>query len=145
MKMRLIFALAAGMMLFLTCKQYKDISSNSIRQVKPSEVAAYHPPIQVNIGWVPYQDQKLVQTGKNEWKVMKDESGKQGAVPVILINYPDSKDSIWIDMNMDNALLGKLIKHSLMTQEPIKRPFSQFFTEANCMRCHPSDVKVNFQ
>ena len=144
MKMRFILALAVVTMLFVTCKQYKDISAGSMRQVKPREVAFYHPPIQVNIGGVPYQDQKLVQTGKHEWKVEKNDDGKQGAVPVILINYPDTQDSIWIDMNMDNAMLGKLIKHSLMTQEPIKRPFATYFEEASCQRCHPADVKVDF-
>lgn len=144
MKMRFILALAATIFLFVTCKQYKDISTGSVRQVRPSEIAAYHPPITLNIGWIPYQDQKLVQTGKNEWKIQKDESGKQGAIPVILVNYADQQDTIFLDMNMDNALLGKLIKHSLMTQEPIKRPFAEYFETASCQRCHPAEVKVDF-
>lgn len=99
----------------------------------------------LNIGWVPYRDQKLVKTGKNEWKIVKTEDGKQGAVPFILVNYAGSNDTLFLDMNMDNAMLGKLIKHSLMTQEPIKRPFTEFFETASCQRCHPAEVKVDFE
>ncbi len=144
MKMRLVFLILGATFLFVTCTQYREIQPTRTRNMQPSEVAAYHPPITLNIGWVPYQDQKLVKTGKNEWKIVKTEAGKQGAVPFILVNYADSKDTIFLDMNMDNAMLGKLIKHSLMTQEPIRRPFTEFFEVASCQRCHPAEVKVDF-
>jgi hypothetical protein len=55
-----------------------------------------------------------------------------------------SKDTIWIDMNTDTELLGRLVKHSLMTQEPIQRPYTNFFEVASCEKCHPAHVKVEF-
>jgi hypothetical protein len=39
-------------------------------------------------------------------------------------------------------LLGKLIKQSLMTQQPISDPFSIFLEESDCTTCHPSDIKI---
>lgn len=146
MKIKLVFAIAILAFVFVTCHQYKELVPPShIRNLKPNEVAAYHQPINMTIAWVPYQEQKLVKTKKDEWKVVKHEdSDKTGNIPVILVTYPESTDTVWIDMNTSNELLGKLVKHSLMTQEPIRRPYVQYFEEASCQKCHPSDVKVNF-
>ncbi len=145
MKIKLLLAVAALAFVFVTCHQYTEITASpSVRHLKPSEVAAYHQAINLTIAWVPYEDsQTLVMTKKDEWKVVRNDGPyKTGNIPVILVTYPGSTDTIWIDMNTDNALLGKLIKHSLMTQEPIRRPFVQFFEEASCQKCHPADVKV---
>lgn len=113
--------------------------------MQPSEITSFHPEISVTVGWVPYQDQKLVRTGKNEWKMVKRENGgREGKAPVILVSYPKTRDSILLDMDITNELLGKLIKHSAITQEPIKRPFSAFFEEAQCKKCHPAHIKLDF-
>lgn len=123
----------------------KDLAQSKSRTMQPGDITSFHPEISVTLGWVPYQDQKLVQTKKNEWKVVKHKSGdKAGKVPVILVSYPESKDSILLDMDIENELLGKLLKHSVITQEPIKRPFVTFFEKAKCQKCHPADLKVNF-
>ncbi len=146
MKIKFVsFCLFLAFML-LTCTQTKELVPTQVRNLNPSNVSSYHQPINMTIAWVPYsQESKLVKTKKGEWKIVKDaESNKSGNVPVILLTYPNSNDTIWIDMNTDTELLGKLVKHTLMTQEPIKRPFVEYFEEASCQKCHPSDVKVNF-
>ena len=120
-------------------------TTSTSRIMHPSEIASFHPEIKITIGWVPYQDQKLVRTGKNEWKMVKRQSDDaEGSAPVILVSYPRTRDSILLDMDITNELLGKLIKHSAMTQEPIKRPFSTFFEEAQCKKCHPAHIKLDF-
>lgn len=147
MKTRIVIIIALVSFSLITCKQYQEAQLDTkTRQLKTADIAAYHPPIQMTVAWVPYEDLKLMKTSKNEWKIVKDgEAGKQGNVPMMLVTYPNSNDTIWIDMNMENELLGKLIKHSLMTQEPIKRPFGQFFEVASCQKCHPAEVKVDFE
>ena len=147
MKIKLVFTIALSAFILVTCHQFKELEAPTrVRNLKPAEVSAYHQPIKMTIAWVPYsENQKLVKTKKDEWKVVKEEGqGKSGNIPVILVTYPNSNDTIWIDMNTDTELLGKLVKHSLMTQEPIRRPYVQYFEEASCQKCHPSDVKVNF-
>ncbi|MCB0586989.1 MAG: hypothetical protein KDD06_16915 [Phaeodactylibacter sp.] len=130
----------------INCSEPRQmVTDRAGRTMHPSEISSFHPEMSITIGWVPYQDQKLVRTGKNEWEMVKRQSGdKKGAAPVILVTYPQSKDSILLDMDIKNELLGKLIKHSAMTQEPIKRPFSTFFEEAKCRKCHPSNIPLPF-
>ena len=112
----------------------------------PSEIAAFHKEVSVNIGWIPYADQKLVQTGKNEWKIVQsDDGGNIGSIPVIVVTYPDSKDTLLLDMDIENELLGRLIKHSVMVQQKIHRPFTTFFEETKCERCHPQHIELNIK
>lgn len=121
-----------------------ELVPDRVRQIKPNEVAGYHQPIQINIAWFPYEQQALERTSKNEWKVVKGDPERSGNVPVILITYPERQDTIWLDMNTKNEVLGRILKHSLMTQEPISRPLGDFIETASCSRCHPSDVAVDF-
>ena len=146
MKIKIVAVALLLAFALLTCTQTKELVPTGIRNTKPSQVSSYHESVNMKIAWVPYeQNQTLVKTKKNEWKVVKgEEPNKIGNVPVILVTYPNSTDTIWIDMNTSNELLGKLVKHSLMTQEPIRRPFVEYFEEASCQKCHPSDVKVDF-
>ena len=126
-------------------KATKRLAPDRTRTMQPNDITSFHPEITIKLGWVPYKDQQLVQTGKNEWKVVQHAEGdKAGKVPVLFVEYPDSEEPILLDMNIENQLLGKLIKHSAITQEPIKRPFVEFFEDAKCQKCHPADVKVNF-
>ncbi|MCB0496910.1 MAG: hypothetical protein KDC79_12300 [Cyclobacteriaceae bacterium] len=132
----------------VTCKTSKVTSvahEPTLRQIKPSEVMGYHDPMNLNIAWYPYEDLMLKQTKDNNWVVVKSDSTRKSAIPVILITYPGRPDSIWVQMDTENALLGKLIKHSLMTKEPIHEPFGEFFAEAKCTKCHPSNVIVDFE
>jgi hypothetical protein len=127
------------------CSKTQQMATDRSRMMQPSKISSFHPEIKLAIGWMPYQDQKLVQTGRNEWRIVQhQDDDRAGAIPVLMVTYPESGDSILLDMNMENELLGKLIKHSAMTQMPIRRPFSTFFEEAQCQNCHPGDVKVDF-
>jgi hypothetical protein len=87
---------------------------------------------------------QLKQTKANNWVIVESDSAKSGAIPVIQVIYPVTADTVWVQMNTKNDLLGKLIKHSLMTQQPIYEPYSEYFEKASCASCHPSDVKVSF-
>ena len=130
-----------------TCKtvQQDEVEPPRMRQVKPGEVAGYHSPIEMTIAWLPYKDLALKRTADDDWQVVKSDTTRSGLTPVILIRYPDRQDSVWLDMNTESAMLGKLIKHSLMTQEAIKFPYGSFLEEAKCTKCHPSDIKVDFE
>lgn len=127
------------------CSKTRELAANRTRMMQPSEMKSFHPEISITVGWMPYQDQQLIRTGRNEWKIIKHQEGdREGSVPVILVSYPGSRDSVLLDMNIENELLGKLIKHSAMTQMPIERPFNTYFEEARCQNCHPENVKVDF-
>ena len=145
MKMKLILLLFVSTLLFTTCSQTKDLVPTRTRQLSPAEISSYHQPVQLQVAWVPYENKSLVQTGKNEWKIIEETDGGTGAVPVLMVLYPDGRDTLWLDMNTENALLGKLVKHTLMTEEPIKRPFSEYFEVASCGKCHPSHVEINME
>lgn len=122
----------------------KTLLTPKARNVKPGQIQGYHEPLDIKIAWMPYKDLGLKQGKDNNWVIVKSESGREGAIPVILITYPETKDSVWIEMDTSNELLGKLVKHSLMTKQPIHRPFKDYFEKASCSTCHPADVKVDF-
>lgn len=135
--------LAVSIIIFITtCKSTMDLVPTKARRVSPKEVTSYHSPANMKIGWIPYKDLELKKTSKDNWVVVKNDSTKEGAIPVILLTYPESGDSIWLDMNTDNELLGRLMKHTLMTQIPITEPFGDYLVSAACSKCHPSEIKI---
>ena len=146
MTWRFAFLLLLIAFIITNCSQKtKIVPSDTARTWRPQDVSSYHPPVSVKLGWVPYEDQKLVQTGDNEWKIVKNENpDPDKKIPILFVESAANQESIMIEMNIENELLGKLIKHSAITQQPIKRPFTQFFEEAKCQGCHPKDVKVDF-
>ena len=129
----------------INCSRTKELTDMKSRIISPSEITNFHPEMNIKIGWVPYKNQKVVHTEKNEWRIIPhDQEDKMGYIPTMVITYPGSGHSTMLDMNIKNELLGKLIKHSAMTMEPIRRPFVEFFEEAKCQNCHPPDVEVDF-
>lgn len=144
MKFIAFFAIFLGAIITITCTTTKHLEPSRARQLKPSEVTAYHVPLEMKIAWFPYKELELKKSKANNWVMVSSDSSKQSSIPVIMITYPESNDSIWIDMNIKNELLGKLVKHSLMTQLPITEPFGDYFAKTSCTTCHPSNVKVNF-
>ena len=129
----------------LTCKQMQEVQPTRIRQVRPADASGWHQPLTLQVGWFPYKEYSFEQTGKNDWRVVKDEEAdKEGVIPEILVLHPGTSDSVWLSMNIDNALLGKLVKHTLMTEEPIFEPFDEYFEVAACAKCHPADVKIGW-
>jgi len=145
MKIRDISILIPFLVFFVTCKPSQELVPVKARQIRPSEVSAYHSPAVMKIAWYPYKDLELKKTSKDNWVIVKSDSTKQGAIPVILITYPDSGDSIWLEMNTDNELLGRLMKHTLMTQAPITEPLGEYLEMAKCSTCHPGDVDKGFE
>ena len=145
MKFFKLLAFLAITVLVITCSSSKQyMEPTRARQLKPSEVRGYHNPVEMKIAWFPYKELELKKTKENNWVMMESDTGRTSAIPVIMITYPTSNDSIWIDMNIKNELLGKLVKHTLMTQEPIYEPYGDYIANAKCSKCHPSNVKVNF-
>ena len=128
----------------IKCAAPKEVAPPTAKQLSPSEISAYHKPIQMQIAWMPYKSLELKQTKKNNWVMVESDHPKESALPIIMVTYPATNDTVWVQMNTKNDLLGKLIKHSLMTQQPIKKPYKEYFEVAQCGSCHPSDVKVNF-
>ncbi len=134
--------------LLAQCSTTREVpeSEELIKQLRSSSVESYHDPVQLQVAWVPYTSHSLKLTAKNEWKVVKDESrDKESALPMIMLTYPNSSDTLWLDMNTDNELLGRLLKHSLMTQQPITRPFTNYIEVAKCSSCHPQHIEIPFQ
>ena len=140
-----IFAILLTAIFILNCSASKNyMEPTRARQLQPSEVRGYHNPVELKIAWFPYKDLELKKTKENNWVMVESDSARSSTVPVIMITYPMSNDSIWIDMNIKNELLGKLIKHTLMTQVPITEPYGEYFANAKCSKCHPSNIEVNF-
>lgn len=143
------FAFLFLLILFIITNCSKKTSMTSVEKVrtwKPEEVSSFHPTIDVQLGWVPYEDHKIVQTGDFEWKIVKEknESDEEKKIPILFVKSANEAEPIMLEMNIDNELLGKLVKHSAITQQPIRRPFIEFFEEAKCQGCHPEDVEVDF-
>ena len=145
MQMKNVLLLASIITFAITCKSALDLSTPKARQVKMSDVQGYHAPINLKVAWLPYRDMALKQTGENDWVIINDSTSKIGAIPMILVTYPESGDSVWIDMNTRSEELGKLIKHSLMTQQTIQEPYHNYLKVTKCGTCHPKDVVVDFE
>lgn len=140
MKKLLIFTII--LLMLLGCMKSSKYQSR-VRNIKPQTAQAYHKPIKLQIGWYPYEESKLQRTGQNEYRIVSEDSlNKKGAMPVIIMSYGDSSRALWIDMDTDEALLGKLLKHSLMTEIPVKWPYQQYFEKADCAKCHPSSIEL---
>jgi hypothetical protein len=112
-----------------------------IRKFSEWKSSRYHKVIQMKIGWYPYQQKELQRTNPSTWTVRNDSTISTGAAPIIILTYPDSDSTLWLNMDIDDALLGKLIKHSRMTEIPIKKPFENYLVEADCAKCHPTSKK----
>lgn len=114
------------------------------RKLKESEPLGFHKAIELTIGWYPYEEGKAIKLDSEHSAVSFDDSSRTGGiVPVIYVSYPDSGQSLTLEMGIDNALLGKLLKHSLMTEIPIRRPFTDFLKEADCAQCHPPEIELH--
>lgn len=144
MKFLQLLLFFASAIILITCTTTKYMEPTKARQLKPEEVRGYHNAVEMKIAWFPYKDLELKKTKENNWVMVNSDSGRTSTVPVIMITYPNSGDSIWIDMNIKNEILGKLVKHTLMTQVPIYEPYGEYFAEAKCSKCHPSNIEVNF-
>ena len=145
MKWKVILFGLVVFFLAVQCSTTNDLGEahDRIRQLQPDNIVSYHQPVQMEVAWVPYTEHRLEWTKKNEWRVVKDPAvDTTSTLPMILLSYPGGTDSIWLDMNMDDATFGRLLKHTMMTQIPISRPFTEYIEIAKCENCHPENVKL---
>ena len=122
----------------------KQFEPSQVRHLSPSEISSYHNAVNMRIGWMPYEDIQYQRAADNRWVLIESDAAAEGMIPVIMISYPETGDSLWFNMNMKSETLGKLLKHTMMTQKPIYEPVASYLADAKCTSCHPSDVRVNF-
>jgi hypothetical protein len=130
---------------FLYCSTPKEVLDDTPRVRSFSEWKAdyFHHPIEVKIGWYPYDEELVEKTGVHQYSIQKNDSSVSGgSMPVIVLTYPDSTQSVYFGLDIDNELLGRLIKQSLMTQKPITEPLAVFLEDADCSTCHPADIQI---
>jgi hypothetical protein len=145
MNYKLILAILALGVLALNCNAPKEVPTPKLRTLSPAEVTSYHMPVNMQVAWVPYENLEVKMDKNNNWVIVESKDPKKSVIPVMLITYPATGDSVWVQMDTRSDLLGQLIKHTLMTQKPITEPFDAYLADAACSSCHPADVKVNFE
>jgi hypothetical protein len=133
--------LGLGLILWGCSPERSPTRSERYRTFPEWEASHYHRPIEVRVGWYPYEESPLVDDEAGAL-VVDTTQVTRGEMPVILVSYPDSVEEIWLDVDIDDALLGKLLKHSMMTQIPVRKPFEEYLEEATCISCHPGNVQV---
>ena len=103
---------AIAMFLFIAivvmnCGKTRELTLENSRTIDPGQVSSIHPNVSITVGWMPYQSNKLIQTGDYEWKIVKNDNDDTGGLsPIIMVTYPDAPDTLFLDMNIDNELLG---------------------------------------
>ena len=144
MKFKYIVPVLFLALFVVTCQQSKvATTTSSARTLSVYEAGGYHNSVEMTVGWIPYTQDNLVKEGDNLYRFVKGDTTTGKKLPAILLKYPATQDSIWLDMTMSNEDLGNLIKHTLMTEVVIKRPFAEFYDEAQCSKCHPSHVEID--
>ena len=122
----------------------KEVSTRqSVRTMKSEDPSSYHNEINLQVGWFEYDESalELVEPGVYV-ESFSDSTTISGKMPVIVLSYPDSGKTFTFGMDVDNELLGKLLKHSLMSEIPVQRPLSGFLERSDCSKCHPSDIPI---
>ncbi|MBT8377931.1 MAG: hypothetical protein KJN64_01735 [Ignavibacteria bacterium] len=142
--MKFYLTISIILITFLYCSAPKDALDDTprVRSFSKWKADYFHHPIEVKIGWYPYEEEELVKTGKHQYSIQKSDTSETGSMPVIVLTYPDSTQSVYFGMDIDNELLGRLIKQSLMTQQPITEPLIAFLEDADCSTCHPEDIEI---
>jgi hypothetical protein len=120
------------------------MANKVVKTVDTQHAEAVNQAVQLQVGWYPYSESELVQIGPNQYAVRKiaSQSGKKQH-PGIAVYYPSTGKTIWIDMDIDDATLGRLLKHSLMGDREIERPFRDFMQSSDCASCHPGAVATS--
>ena len=114
-----------------------------MRQFPEWTIDSGHREITMRVEWRPYEEGTITRTGRDEWTIAGGDSGRTASrVPVIVVSYPDSGYVIPLDVGISDALLGTLIKHTLMTEVPIQRPYMEYLATADCAKCHPPHIKL---
>lgn len=139
-----IMALLSILILVAACSSKNVNKSPEVRSIQINEPTTFHSKVEIQVGWFPYQSKEVKKLDDNVWEIVKeDKDFSNGDMPVLIFSYPDSNRAIMLEMDTDNELLGRLLKQTLMTQQPIKTPLQDYLKETDCSTCHPSDVEMN--
>lgn len=118
------------------------VRGDRIRSIPSMQATHHHRPITMQVGWIPYSEWTSSDSLAASRGEVTTDSIRFSEMPAIFVTYPDSADSFWLDPSIDDALLGRLIKHTLMTQQPITRPFDEYLLRATCQPCHPDRIPL---
>ena len=135
-----LFILTAGI-LFAGCGREAIDTTPRVRHIELEGAADFHQPVRLTVGWMPYEEDRVVSENGDTYSVAESGDRKTGKIPALILTYEDGTTAV-LDMNIDNELLGKLIKSSLMSEKPIRRPYTEFMQTADCSTCHPSEVNI---
>ena len=122
----------------VTACSSKDVNkSPEVRNIEINEPTTFHNKVEIQVGWFPYQSKEVKKLDDNVWEIAKDDKDfSDGDMPVLIFSYPDSNRAIMLEMDTDNEFLGKLLKKTLMTRQPIKTPLQDYLKEADCFHQH---------
>ena len=145
MRSVVLYIIIAGIIIGCSTSSKTDVQPIKIRKFKEWKAARFHKEVELKIGWYPYEKGNSQNVSSEEWVVSFEDSNDtiDGYMPVIILRNAATNDSLSLGMDIDDALFGKLLKHTLMTQVPIKRPFKDYLKQADCSICHPSEIKIN--
>ncbi len=144
--MKFIITFLMGMLIIVGCGSNVQLEKKEarMRKIDKWEGQNFHREIAMKVAWIPYNEGTMTETKDNQWSLsFPDSNAAEGMLPVMILSYPDSNHFVMIDLHMDNALLGNLIKHTLMTEAPIERPFMEYLKTSDCSKCHPPDIQLN--
>lgn len=140
--MKKLIAMLLSILMIVACTRTATKQETvSMRTVGPKAVF-FHQPMGLKIGWYPYEEAAKYELSEDVWKIVYSDTVRQGYIPVIIVNYTDESKTVWIDMGVDDAILGRLIKQSLMTQKPIRTPFNEYLKASACSTCHPKQIPI---
>ena len=96
--MKKYFILVVVSVTVLFCSAPKNVLDDTprMRSFKQWKADYFHHPIEVKIGWYPYEEEELTKTGKHQYSIQKRDSTNSGSMPVIVFTYPDSLFSYFI-------------------------------------------------
>ena len=145
MRSIVFYIILAGIIIGCSTSSKINIQPVKIRKFKEWKAARFHKEVELKIGWYPYEMGSGKNVSSEEWAVSFKDSSRSidGYMPVIILHSPSSTYTLSLGMDIDDALFVKLLKHTLMTQIPIERPFKDYLQNADCSLCHPSEIKLN--
>ena len=121
--------------------------SSRVRSFDAEGPHRFHRPVTLQVGWQSYRDQDVSLESDSTVGVFNStgavlDSVATGVIPVLVLHYPDDASRITLPMGIDDALLGRLIKSTAMTEMPVKEPLVRYLERADCAHCHPAAIPL---
>ena len=109
--------------------------SHRVRSLDADGPHRFHRPVTLQVGWQSYRDH--ADSGADSTVGVLN-SVATGVIPVVVLHYLDDAERMTLPMRIDDALLGRLIKSTAMTEMPVKEPLER----ADCAHCHPTAIPL---